>query len=130
MVEEIQKEVSENIDRLAQKTKRLSVKLISFVISCWLVIGSIAIGLVAPVYLVKSVVKTEWLKEASAASVSPKIEMRQAHPYGTPWNARNYAPMAPRKVEPPSLKSGLRETGNTVSELKNLARGVKALMSR
>ncbi len=33
MVKEIQKEVADNIDRLIQKTRKLSVKLFSFVIS-------------------------------------------------------------------------------------------------
>lgn len=132
MVQEIEKEVSEQIERLAQKTKRLSVKLVSFVISCWLVIGSIALGLVAPMYAVKSAMKIEWVKEASAANVSPRIEMRQTPQiqYGTPWNARNYTRETPRKVEPPALRSGLRETGNTLTELRNLARGVRQLMSR
>ena len=46
----IQKEVSENLDRLNVKTKELSVKLVSFVICSWLVIGSVVLGIGVPVF--------------------------------------------------------------------------------
>ena len=134
MVQEIEKEVAENIDRLTLKAKRLGVKFVSFIITSWLVIGTFGIGIVAPVYVVRSVMKINWIKEAQAANVSsekrPEITSGNAV-MTSRWAQSNYAYSTLRKPVPQaSVKGRLRETTDTVSQLRSLASGVKSLVSR
>jgi len=133
MVQEIEKEVAENIDRLTLKAKRLGVKFISFIITSWLVIGTFGIGIVAPVYVVRSVMKINWIKEAQAANVSEKRpEITSGNAVMTSrWAQSNYAYSPLRSPAPQaSVKGRLRETTDAVSQLRSLASGVKSLVSR
>ena len=134
MVQEIEKEVAENIDRLTLKVKRLGVKFVGFVITSWLVIGTFGIGIVAPVYVIRSVMKINWIKEAQAANVSSekKTEITSGNAVMTSrWAQSNYAYSPLRNPAPQaSVKGRLRETTDTVSQLRSLASGVKSLVSR
>lgn len=53
MFKEIEKEILAHLNWLVSHFKFLAVKLIGFVMTCWLVIGVIWTGLVLPVSLVK-----------------------------------------------------------------------------
>ena len=114
MVSEICKKISENLERLSAKTKVLSVKLVSFVISCWLVIGSLMFGIVLPVYVVKFAVKAYGSVETKAANVLLEQQpvnkelMRQRY-YQARLSLRNYGVTPVRLQETQSaLKSGIR----------------------
>jgi len=136
MVSEIHKEVSENLEKLNKKTKTLSVKLLGFVISCWLVIGSFMVGIVAPVYLVKSVMKVHWMGEAQAASGTEKpavvnpvpVQQQSFYQARITMGQGSYKPIV--KQEPqPSLKRNLQQTGDVVTQLRSLASGLRSLAS-
>lgn len=130
MVQEIGKEVSGNIDRLTLKTQNLGIKLAGFIVTTWLLIGTLGIGIVAPVYVVKSLMKTEWVREAKAANVERSSERAPRISAAYP-NVRYYGYAQVRRQDPqPTLKSGLRETRDTLSEVRSLSRGVRALVSR
>ena len=130
MINDIKKEVSENIEHLTTKTRKMAVKLVSFVISCWLVIGTLAIGLIVPVQVAKSVMRIEWVKEAKAANVERPARQTttQSYPYST---VRNYGSAPAIRQQPqPTLRSGLQQTGDAVNQLRSLASGFRALASR
>ena len=135
MIQMIKKEVLDNFENSAKKILKLAIKLVSFVISCWLVIGMLAIGLIVPVEIVKFVTNTEWTKETKTVNIEKKNEraMGQHTPviYSYP-NVRNYESVSvmKREQEQFDLKNGLRNTRNTVSELRGLANGLEAFVSR
>ena len=134
MIQEIKKEVEGNIENLTQKTRKLTVKLVSFVISCWLVIGTIGIGLVVPVQVARSVMKIDWIKEAKAAetvkppqrgTTSSRAKVNRylnIRDYGNTSNVK-------RQVQP-TLKNDLRNTRNAISEFRSLANGLRSLATR
>ena len=133
MIQEIKKKVSENVENLSKETRKLSVKLVSFVISCWLMIGTVAIGLVVQVQVAKSVMKSEWVKEAKASEIAkPVRRTAPSGPMGNSYsNIRNYGstPVV-RRSSQPTLKGDLQSTRDTVSELRGLANGLRALATR
>ena len=118
----IQKEVTGNIDKWIQMTQRFSIKLAGFVISCWLIIGSIGIGLIAPVYVAKALMKTQWVGEAQA-STTPEVQPR--------WHQENRRDMRPSivTVKRPILSAGLREVTTNVNEIRRLSQGLTSLVS-
>ena len=96
-------------------------------------IGTFGIGIVAPVYVVRSVMKINWIKEAQAANVSEKRpEITSGNAVMTSrWAQSNYAYSPLRNSVPQaSVKGRLRETTDAVSQLRSLASGVKSLVSR
>lgn len=118
----IQKEVAGNIDKWIQMTQKLSIKLAGFVISCWLIIGSIGIGLVAPVYVAKALMDTRWISEAQA-SVTPVVQTRwQQEP-------RRYIRPSIVTMKRPVLSEGLHEVTANVNEVRRLSQGLTALVS-
>jgi len=134
MVKEIQKEVADNIDRLIQKTRKLSVKLFSFVISCWLIIGTVGIGLVAPVYVVKSLMKIQWTGGVHASvSSEQKLVAANPRPMSRPgWYQIDDRYLMRSKLpgRNPTLGEGLRDTTNTVSEFRRLVNGFASFVNR
>src|SRR3989338_2026243 len=54
MVKEIEQALLGNLDWLVTRFKVLAVKLIGFVLTCWLVIAVFGIGLVLPAFLVNA----------------------------------------------------------------------------
>ena len=48
MFKVVKKEVIGNIEGLAVKTQKFSIKLVAFVISCWLIVGTVLV--VVPVH--------------------------------------------------------------------------------
>ena len=124
MIEEIKKEVKANLEKLTKQT----VKLVSFVISCWLVIGTVVIGVAAPVQVASSIMKIDWNKESTARDVDvddwARGEIaprgRRVYPYQD-TQTYGYAPVR-RQYPQSSLRSDLRQTRGVMSEVRDLTR--------
>ena len=125
MVNEVKKKVSGSIEGLAGKTQRLSIRLLSFVISGWLIIGTVVIGFAVPAYVGKVLFKTRYA-QASVASESTvnagtKLVIQPKDRYAL----RSY-----RYSGPSGFRKGLRETRDTVNEFRQLIRGFTSFASR
>ena len=134
MIYEIQKQVETNIDQWTQATRRMSVRLIGFVISCWLVIGTIGIGLVVPVYLVNSMrhkatkepQRNEGLERRQMGNISlgRGIQAKQS------LLADRYVGYGQPARTGVVVKRNLQDTRDTVSELRSLMSGLSAFGKR
>jgi len=135
MVKEIEKQVSESVDRVDVKLRKLGVKLISISISCWMIVGSTAVGLALPAYLVKQAVKFEWSKEAQAGVEKPEYKVREPRVSVSPKAYQSQYMPASRSgsgfgTNQVNLRDDIRSIGNTVSETRNLARKMADLAIR
>ncbi len=135
MLKEIEKQVSETVDRTDLKLRKLGVKLVSISISCWMIIGSTAIGLTLPAYLVKQVMKLQWTKDAEAGVSKIEPAAREARLTVAPKVYQMKPVQAPKtpnrfKDRQLNLRDDLRSIGNTVSETRNLARKMADLAIR
>ena len=127
MVKEIEKEILGHLDWLVSRFKSLAVKFIGFVVTCWLVIGAIWIGLVLPV----SLVKVNLSHGSEARVVIARDEMRkQVSDYRmSPVPGRvNYQNPVAVKRNQPVMKDEIRNVTNTVNELRRFNQGVESLV--
>ena len=124
MVNEVKKEVSGNIEGLESKTKKFGVKLISFAVTCWLIVGTVVVSFVVPGYIVQTLVKVQWQDEAEA-SVTPVTKPVQVIQLKDRYSLR-----ADRYEAPSFLRKGLRDTTDTVSEFRRLVRGIASFQGR
>ena len=69
MIQTIKKEIVDSFENSAKQILKLMIKFGSFVISCWVVLGMLAIGLMVPVQIVKFVTNTKWTKEAKTVNI-------------------------------------------------------------
>jgi len=131
MVKEIEKEILGHLDWLVTRFKSLAVKLVGFVVTCWLVIGAIWMGLVLPVSLIKGNVFK--VNEAKVI-VSKDVMRKQVNDYRVntvPYRASYQVPVAVRKsVNQPVVKDEIRNVTNTVNELRRFGQGIESLVSR
>jgi hypothetical protein len=137
MFEEIQKQAAETIQGWSERTRKVGVKFVSFVISLWLIAGAFGLGIVAPVYAVRFLAKTQWMKDAhadiSAKTTEGQIQnLRSNTVIRSQWQpAEERYLVAPRRVERSvSVRNSLRETRNSVNELRNLIRGIESFKRR
>ncbi len=131
MVKEIEKEILGHLDWLVTRFKSLAVKLVGFVVTCWLVIGAIWMGLVLPVSLIKGNV----FKASEAKVIFSKDVMRkQVNDYQVnrvPHRINYQVPVAVRKsVNQPVVKDEIHNATNTVNELRRFGQGIESLVSR
>ena len=129
MVKEIEQTVLGNLDWLVTRFKLLSVKLIGFVLTCWLVIVAIWTGLVLPVSLVKGqmvhgneakvVIAREVLRKQRNNDQVNRVP-NQVH-YQVPMVVRNNA-------NQPVARNEIRNATNTLNELRRFGSGVESLM--
>ena|SRR3989338_5201584 len=129
MVKEIEQAVLGNLDWLVTRFKSLAVKLIGFVLTCWLVIGAIWTGLVLPVSLVKGqmvhgneakvVIAREVLRKQRNNDQVNRVP-NQVH-YQVPMVVRNNA-------NQPVARNEIRNATNTLNELRRFGSGVESLM--
>ena len=84
MIIDTQKQLNQSIEHVESKLKQLGVKLTSIVFACWMIIGSTAIGIMLPAYLVKQALNLKWSKDAVAGIertkekfANPNITMAQ-----------------------------------------------------
>lgn len=129
MVKEIEQAVLGNLDWLIIRFKLLTVKLIGFVLTCWLVIGAIWIGLVMPV----SLIKPNLLHGNEAKiTVSRDVMRKQIDDYRmNPVSHRiNYQvpTVVSKRTNEPVIKNEIRSAANTVNELRRFNQGVESLV--
>jgi hypothetical protein len=131
MVKEIKSSVHQHINQSEQKVKRLGVKLVSIMISCWMIVGSTALGIVLPAYLVKQAVSFKWTKEAEAGVEKAKIIKRE--PTIT-LSSRAYQPVyqsslsrANSSGERTDPRNNIRNMTNTLNETRYFLRSAADL---
>lgn len=130
MFNEVKKEVIGNIEGLANKTQRFSVRFLSIIVSYWLIIGTIVIGLVVPVYVVKSLIKVRWAGEAQASvGIVNSIPKQTVQPKTAETKDR-YSSQANRYGGASSFRKGLNETTDTMNEFRHLVRGIASFRGR
>src|SRR3989338_10741471 len=118
MVKEIEQAVLGNLDWLVSRFKSLTVKFIGFVVTCWVVIGAIWIGLVLPVKLMNGKVfhgdeaKVVFAKGALSKQVSDyrSNTVPSRMNYQVPVNISKSA------SSKPVVRDEIRNVTNTVNE--------------
>src|SRR3990167_8156777 len=125
MVKEIEQTVLGNLDWLVTRFKLLSVKLIGFVLTCWLVIVAIWTGLVLPV----SIVKGQMVHGNEAKVIVAKDVLRkQSNDYmanRVPKRVHYQAPMLVRNnANQPVAGNQIRNAANTLNELRYFTGGI------
>ena len=129
MVKEIEKEILGHLDWLVLRFKSLAVKFIGFVVTCWLVIGAVWIGLVLPVFLVK--VNLFHGNEAKVV-ISRDVMRKQVNDYRVntvPNRVRYQVPMVrKRSTNQAVVKDEIRNVTNTVNELRRFNQGIESLV--
>ena len=129
MFKEIEKEILAHLNWLGSGFKFLAVKFIGFVVTCWLVIGALWIGLVIPV----SLMKPNLLHGNEARIIVSRDAMRrQINDYrmNPAPNRISYRvlPVEQKRTNEPVIKSGIRSAANTVNELRRFNQGVESLV--
>jgi len=126
MVKEIEQAVLGNLDWLVTRFKSLAVKLIGFVLTCWLVIGAIWTGLVLPVSLIKGqMVHGNEAKEVLRKQSDDYLVNRAANRvhYQAPMVVRNSAAQ-------PVARNEIRNATNTLNELRYFTNGIESLVKQ
>ena len=131
MVKEIEKEILGHLDWLVTRFKSLAVKLVGFVVTCWLVIGAIWMGLVLPVYLIKG----NLFKASEAKVIVSKEALRnQVSDYQVNRVANRVSYQVPvvvrKSASQPVMKDKIHNATNTVNELRRFGQGIESLVSR
>ncbi|MBI5308389.1 MAG: hypothetical protein HZB37_08700 [Planctomycetes bacterium] len=127
MDKEIGRKITQVIKKFNDSFKKLSIWLIGIVISSWMIVGAVSLGVVIPALLVKTIVCSGWQKEAQAGIEKERprsLADWQSRASGQ-GQSRNQAPMVRRsyiqsEANQPrfGLRDGLRETGNNVREVR------------
>lgn len=117
MVKEIGNEVKGHLSWLLIRFKSLSVKLIGFVVTCWLVIACLWIGLVLPV---------NWVRERMVHGNEARIVMTKQ---ALKKQANSFRVLGGSGIslERLKMKHVIQDTTNTLNELKRLGNGVESL---
>ncbi len=120
-------EVMQAIKKFKDSIKPLSIRLVGIVISTWLIVGAVSLGVVMPALIVKAMVTSGWQREAHAnvekkkASDIPEWQSRNAVQgqmrVQTPFVRKNYVQSSANQ-NLYVLRNSLRETGNNVRELR------------
>ena len=77
MIQQIEQSVYQHLDSFEQRIKRISVKLVSMILSCWMIVGSTALGVMLPAYLVTKVLSIKWPKQTEAGIEKAKEVKRE-----------------------------------------------------
>ncbi len=132
MFQEIKKELLANVTEGCKKLIRLGVKFVIFVLACWMTIGALAIGILVPLGVIQSV-STQKTVETTQISEPAISETVQTGPVVSRMNYANPAPLQTsvsvrRNVRQPDLRSQIRETRGTVSDIRNLGNSIESLV--
>lgn len=131
MVKEIERSVEQRISQIEQKVKGIGIKLVSIIISCWVIIGSTAIGIVLPAYLVKQAMFFKWTKEAEASiertkdvKGEPKVTISPRAYQPTYSSSSNQANSSNRLQDP---RTNIRSMTNALNEARYFLRSAADL---
>jgi hypothetical protein len=132
MIKAIEQTVLGNLNWLVSRFKSFSVKFVGFVVTCWVVIGAIWIGLVLPVNLIN--VKMFHRNEAKVV-VSKEALSKQGSDYRVNTVASRSSYQVPVSISrvsnnKPVIRDEIRNVTNTVNELRRFGQGVESLVSR
>lgn len=122
MGEEIRKEVTRLLDKWNGGIRLFVVKLVSLAISVWILAGVLSIGIMTPVYLGKMFIGNS-RGETNQHQVLLKERLRPR----VPRYSRVYEIQGSRVTNRPPLRDYIRETRNTLGELKSISRAVALL---
>ena len=129
MTNEIENQVSANIEKVEVKLRKLGIKLVSMMVSLWLIVGSIAMGLVFPAYLVRQAARFQWTKEAEAGT--DRINQYQKEPRVSVSESAYQQYRYPRTgysgQNQVNVQSGIRNFTNTLNEARYFVRSAADL---
>ena len=132
MTYEIESQVSINVKKIDTKLRKLGVRLVSIMVSCWLIVGSITIRLMLPAYLVKQAASFQWTKEAVADT--ERTSQRQREPKVTvsesAYQQRQYPRTGYSGQNQMSAQNSIRSVTNTLNEARYFVRSAADLAVR
>jgi hypothetical protein len=132
MWQEIKKELLTTVTEGSKKLIRLGAKLMIFVMACWITIGALVIGIVAPVSVFKSMSSPKEIGKIRIAEPVPDVAPKtvQSEPSVSMISYRQ-----PRSIQPnlsirtnlrkPDFRAEIRETRGVVSEIRRFGDGLK-----
>jgi len=131
MIEEMKKELQIVVTEASKKLIRLGSKLILFVIACWLFMGALAIGIVAPVSMFKVISSSKDVRQVRTAHTVPDLVQKtvRSEPTVSRISYNQPTPIQPsinirRNIKQPDLRSEIRETRGVVSEMRRFGNGI------
>jgi hypothetical protein len=131
MVKEIEQAILGHLDGLVIRFKALAVKVIGLMVTCWILIGTLWIGLALPVTWVSAKIfqgnqpKLTITKEVLRNQIN-RERMNAGHSrmsYQSPVSAM-------KSTAPPLVKSEISNAAGTLNELRRFERGLESLVSR
>lgn len=111
MIQAIENEVIDGVGRYETRVRKLAIKLTSLIVSCWVIVGSTALGILLPAYVAVKVMRVR----------EPKITVSERVYQQNPRQV-NYSKPSGIKV---NLQSGLRTMTNTLNEARYFSESVK-----
>ena len=130
MFKEIEQAVLGNLEWLFSRVRSLSVKLVGFVVMCWLVIGVVGIGLVLPVtFVIGKMDKGNQDGRVLGNSGQGGVGSYQV------YSAKNRLNLGQVRNSGSGqgytqIKNEMQRANDSVNELRRFGKGIESLISR